>query len=156
MMGLEELEKRIGVLEDIEAIKKLHRKYVFCLSCRAWDDLLDCFAEDATADIWKHGLRRGKKEITELVYNVFDKLEKTPGHLVGQPVISVEGDRARGYWILYLFPHVPQGEPMTWMQGRHDCEYVKIDGEWKFSAVKFTRPWPPEDVTTGRARIGSP
>ena len=141
MVSLEELEKRIRVLEDIEAIKKLHRRYVFCLSSRAWDDLLDCFAEDATADIWKHGLRRGKKEIKELVYNVFDKLEKTPGHLVGQPVITVDGDRASGYWILYLFPYT---EPMTWMQGRHDCEYVKINGEWKFSSVKFTRPWPEE------------
>ena len=138
-MTLEELEKRIRVLEDIEAIEKLHRKYVFCLSSREWDDLLDCFAEDATADIWKHGLRRGKKEITELVYTVFDQLEKTPGHLACQPVISVEGDRASGYWILYLFPH---REQMTWMQGRHDCEYVRINGEWKFSSVKFTRPWP--------------
>ena len=138
-MTLEELEKRIRVLEDIEEIEKLHRKYVFCLSSREWDDLLDCFAEDATADIWKHGLRRGKKEITELVYTVFDQLEKTPGHLACQPVISVEGDRANGYWILYLFPH---REPMTWMQGRHDCTYVKINGEWKFSSVTFTRPWP--------------
>ena len=47
-MALEELEKRLRVLEDIEAIKQLHRKYVFCLSSRAWDDLLDCFADDAT------------------------------------------------------------------------------------------------------------
>jgi len=138
-MSLEELEKRIGVLEDIEAIKRLHRNYVFYLSSRAWDELLDCFAEDATAEIWKHGLRRGKEEIKGLVYDVFDKLEKTPGHLVSQPVITVNGNRASGYWILYLFPFT---EPMTWWQGKHDCEYVKIDGKWKFSSVKFTRPWP--------------
>jgi len=31
-MSLEELEKRIGVLEDIEAIKKLHREYVYALA----------------------------------------------------------------------------------------------------------------------------
>jgi hypothetical protein len=140
MATLEELQKRLRVLEDIEEIKKLHRTYVYCLSSRQWDDLLDCFAEDAIADIGQHGLRRGKKEITELVYGDFDKLEKTPGHLVGQPVISVDGDRAKGYWILYLFPY---RQPVTWIQGKYDCEYVKVDGKWKFSLVKFRRPWPP-------------
>ena len=138
-MTLEELEKRIRVLEDIEAIKKLHREYVYALASQQWDDMLDCFTDDGIADIWQWGPRKGRKEIMELVYTVFNKLEKTPGHLACQPVISVEGDRASGYWILYLFPH---REPMTWMQGRHDCEYVKIDGKWKFSSVKFTRPWP--------------
>jgi hypothetical protein len=144
-MTLEELEKRIGTLKDIEEIEKLHRTYVYCLSSRQWDDLLDCFAEDATADIGQHGLRKGKKEIKELVYGVFDKLEKTPGHLADQPIISVDGDRAKGYWILYLFPH---RQPMIWIQGRHDCEYIKVDGKWKFSLVKFRRPWPEQPETS--------
>jgi len=141
-MSLEELQKRIRVLEDIEAIEKLHRKYIFSLSSRAWDDLLDCFAEDSVADIGQHGFRQGKKEIRELVYEDFDKLEITPGHLACQPVISVAGDRASSYWILYLFPHE---KPMRWLQGKHEFEYVRIGVEWKFSKVKFTRPWPPEE-----------
>jgi hypothetical protein len=138
-MSLEELKKRIRVLEDIEAIEKLHRKYIYSLSSRAWDDLLDCFSEDAVADIGQHGFRRGKKEIKELVYDDFDKLEITPGHLACQPIITVDGDKASSYWILYLFPHE---KPMRWLQGKHEFEYIRIDGKWKFSKVKFTRPWP--------------
>ena len=140
-MTLEELgklEKRIMILEDIEEIKKLHKEYVYCLANRKWDDLLDCFAEDVTADIDTHGLRKGKKEIGELVNNVFDKLPKAMARPVGQPAISVEGDRAKGHWILYTLPYGPSA---TWIQGRCDNEYVKIDGKWKFSLVKFRR-WP--------------
>jgi len=32
---------------------------------------------------------------------------------------------------------------MRWLQGKHEFEYARIGGEWKFSKVKFTRPWPP-------------
>ena len=138
-LTLDELEMKVQLLEDLEEIKNLHKEYVFCFACRQWDDLLDCFAEDATADIADYGLCKGKKEIRELVYNVFDKLPKTNGHIVGKPAISVKGDRAKGYWNLYIFPHE---QSVTWGQGRFDCEYVKIDGKWKFSSVKFTYPQP--------------
>jgi len=137
---LEELEKRIKVLEDIEEIKKLHINYVYLLCNLQWDDMLDCFAENATLDLLDHGVRKGKKEISEVFHNVLAKMIKpTDGHFVGQPVISVDGDKAKGYWILYLFFSEPS---VRWVQGRQDCEYVKINGKWKFSSVKFSSPWP--------------
>ena len=140
-MTSEEMEKRLQVLEDIEAIKNMHRDYVYALASQQWDDMLDCFTEDGVADIWQWGLRRGKKEIEDLLKNTFQgRILPTHGHLVAQPVITVDGDRAKGHWILYIF----FAEPETrWIQGRHDCEYVKVDGKWKFSYLKFTRPWPP-------------
>jgi len=139
-MTLEELEKRIRVLEDIEEIKQLHRKYTYALGSQQWDDMLDCFTEDATADIWRWGLRKGKAEIADLFKNVFNgRIQPTHGHLVSQPVISVDGDRAKGYWLLYLHFAEPS---VSWIQGRHDCEYVRVDGKWKISSLKFTRPWP--------------
>jgi len=139
-MTLEELEKRVQVLEDIEEIKNLHREYVFGLASQQWDDMLDCFAEDAIADIFRWGLRKGKAEIEDLFKNTFNgRILPTHGHFAAQPVISVEGDRAKGRWILYLFFAEPS---VTWVQGRHDCEYIKVDGKWKFSYLKFTRPWP--------------
>jgi hypothetical protein len=62
------------------------------------------------------------------------------GHFTGQGVISVEGDRAKGHWMFYRF--LPPPLPERWIQGRYDCEYVKEDGQWKFSFMKLTRPWP--------------
>lgn len=144
-MTLEDFEKRLRVLEDIEAIKSLHRNYVYALASQQWDDMLDCFAEDAVADIWTHGLRRGKKEIGELFHSFDGRILPTHGHLAAQPVITVDGDTAEGYWILYLFLPEPEA---TWIQGRHDCKYVRVNGRWKYSHLKFTRPWPaPETIT---------
>jgi len=139
-MALEELEKRVKILEDIEEIKKLHINYVYLLCDLQWDEMLDCFAENATLDLMDQGVRQGKKEIGEVFHNVLAKMiKRTDGHFVGQPVISVDGDKAKGYWILYLFFAEPE---VKWVQGRQDCEYVKVNGKWKFSSVIFASPWP--------------
>ena len=139
-MTLDELVKRVQILEDIEEIKKLHTNYIYWLCKLQWDNMLDCFAEDATLELMDQGVRKGKQEISEVFLNVLAKMIKlNDGHFVGQPVISVNGDRAKGYWILYLFFSEPS---VRWMQGRQECEYVKVGGKWKFSSVKFINPWP--------------
>jgi len=137
---VEEMEKRLKVLEDIEAIKNLQNDYIYALASQQWDDMLDCFAEDGSADIWTHGLKKGKKEIRELFMGFAGKILPTHGHLVAQPVIKVDGDTAEGYWILYVFIDEPETK---YYQGKYDCRYVRVNGEWKFSVLKYTRPWPP-------------
>jgi ketosteroid isomerase-like protein len=139
-MTFEEMEKRLKTLEEIDAIRNMHNGYIYALASQQWDDMLGCFAEDAVADIWKHGARRGKKEIRELFQGFEGKILPTHGHLIAQPIIHVDGDTAEGYWILYVFMAEPQ---MQWVQGRYDCKYVRENGKWKFSHLKYTRPWPP-------------
>jgi hypothetical protein len=136
-MTLEELEKRITALEDLEEIKKLHRQYICYLDNLEFDKAVDLFTEDATAEVRQSGVRRGKKEVTE-IYNFMAKHRTTrdDGHFCTQPVISIEGDRAKGFWIVYILFSKPSIE---WVQGRNDCEYVKENGKWKISSLKFTR-----------------
>ena len=43
-MNLEEMENRLKVLEDIEAIKSLQREYVFYVCNHQWDKVADFFA----------------------------------------------------------------------------------------------------------------
>ena len=153
-MTLEELEKRITALEDIEKIKELHRQYVFWLNSQQWDEMIDCFTENAIADIGEHGLRKGREEITKLFkINIANKVAGwNGGHFVNQPVISVDGDKATGHWLLYIFifhAQTPTGPSYKWVQGRYDCEYVKVNGKWKFSFVKFKEPWP-EQLNLGK------
>lgn len=147
MARLNDLEKRIKAFEDLEEIKKLHRHYVFLLNAHQWDEMISLFTEDGIADIGHHGLHKGKKELSELFkVKIAKRNEKwNGGHFVTQPIISVDGDKASGYWVLYIFVFngdTPNGPSYTWIQGRHDCEYVKVDGKWKFNYIKFTRPWP--------------
>lgn len=147
-MTLEELEKKLRILEDIEAIKNLHHEYIFQLNNRQWDEIIDGFVEDATTNIGHHGLRKGKAEITKLFKEVISKInvgKVRDAHFAVQPVISVEGDKAKGHWLMYIMIADPTtGNASRFTQGRHDCEYVKVDGKWKFKSVKYTRPWPIE------------
>jgi hypothetical protein len=139
---LEELEKRVRHLEDIEEIKELHREYLFCISNLEFDKALDCFSETIMVDIAEYGVRKGKEGVVKFFKDVIYKnvLQSKDGHCTGQAVISVEGDRAKGHWMFYRF--VPEPSQVRWVQGRYDCEYVKENGKWKFTVLKLTRPWP--------------
>ena len=140
-MTLEELEERIMVIEDIEAIKNLHSNYVYALSNQQWDNMLDYFTEDAVCYIKPWGLCKGKKEIEELFKNnLMDKPLPTHGHLVEHPVMRVGGNWAMCHWSLYLLFDEPE---RRWIRGEYTCEYAKVDGSWKMDYVNVKCPWPP-------------
>ncbi len=136
-MSLEELEKRVKAIEDLEEIKKLQRRYMSHLDNLEFGQASEMFSEDATVEIRDSGVRRGRKEIADVYLGVLARRkERHDGHMVGQPIITVEGDTAKGTWVVYMLFSKPS---VQWVQGRHDCEYVKEDGQWKFSKLKFTR-----------------
>ena len=148
-MTLEELEKSVRELEDLNEIQNMHREYVFWFNCQQWNEIIDCFAENAMTEMGPHGVQKGKEEIAGLFREVIAKSERYKGrHIVSQPVIDVEGDTARGYWVTYCFVDIPTAIPklavqvVNWEQGRYECEYVKEDGKWKFSYLKWIIPWP--------------
>ena len=151
-MKLEELEKRINVLEDIKEIKDLHREYIFWLASQKWDEIVECFAENATIEIATQRPRKGREEITTLFKDVVGRGNVIPGvklHRGGQflfqPVITVDGERAKGHWILDRFyddPSTPGGSTLKVRRGKYNTEYVKEDGKWKFSYLKWEVPWP--------------
>ena len=141
-MTLEELEKRVRSLEAAEEIKNLHREYLFYIQNLEIDKALDCFAETIVTDVANYGIIKGKKDVSKFFHEIIRRNVESSkdGHFTGQPVVSVEGDKAKGHWMFYRFLAVsPQKQ---WIQGRYDCEYVKENGKWKFSYLKMKRPWP--------------
>jgi ketosteroid isomerase-like protein len=148
-MDLEALEKRLRTLEDIEAIKQLHLRYVNDLTTTDWDDLLDCFTEDALVEL-TNGSPRGRAEMEKFFKN---KIAVThigqEGNFCVHPIITVDGDRATGSWLLYTHfskPHKIQIDPSPtadvdspdWMGGYYEMEYARVNGEWKISHLKWT------------------
>lgn len=147
MEEMAEIVKRIEDIETLEAIKNLHRLYMYYVNSHEWDNVLKCFTEDATADIGMHGMHRGADELEDLFKNKINKVNEkwNGGHFVTQPIISTNGTSATAFWMLYICvfdAEMTAGPVLKWIQGRHDCEYVKQGEEWKIKYIKYTSPWP--------------
>jgi ketosteroid isomerase-like protein len=146
-MSMEDIQKRLGVLEDIDSIKKLKARYcAYCDDNYNLDGLASLFTEDA---VWDGGPFRGRHEGREAIREFFtDAPQRLPFavHMVLNPVIEVDGDTAKGMWYLFQSCTYAEGNKAVWGSARYDEEYVKVNGEWKFKNLKLTSFfWTPFD-----------
>ena len=143
---IDKLEKRIKTLEDIDDIQKFHLNYIYLYNNHQHEEMASCFAEDAVLDTGVFAVARGKEEITRVFREDIPTVNNwATAHVVVQPVITVNGNSARGTWTMFLYffdVDTPKGPGLRAYQALHDCEYVKVNGEWKYSSVKFICPWP--------------
>jgi hypothetical protein len=148
MTTLPELEKRIRVLNDIEAIKQLHYRYFNGLLLSDINEILPCFSEKGVIDV-----HAGIAKTPEQRVNFFKKL--LAEHHIGKeglfmvhPIINVDGDSATGKWLIYLQfarPRIMNPRPTIfatdeapdWMQGYYETTYIREKGEWKVSYMQF-------------------
>jgi phosphoenolpyruvate synthase/pyruvate phosphate dikinase len=136
-MNLEELAKRVQAIEDLEEIKKLHQKYIDLMDDLKYKEVLDLFTEDASVEVRNSGVLKGKEGLTDIYINKLGRrTDRSEGHFVIEPDITVEGDTARGTWLVYMLFSKPTVE---WVQGRNEAEYIRVDGKWKIKSMKFTR-----------------
>ena len=150
MADLAELEARIGLLEeecrelrelrDIEAIKRVKYKYFRCLDSKRWDELAECFAEDATTN-WASGKWRfqGVDAIVQFLSKTLphNRISMHQGH---HPEIELTGDTtARGKWSLQ--DYIIDNKGNLYLRGAsfYDDEYIKVNGEWKIKLAGYDR-----------------
>ncbi len=128
------LRREIEVLKDIESIKQLKAKYFRCVDSKLWDDLADCFTDDATTSYSGGKFKyQGKEAIMKfLKEGLGGRITMHQGH---HPEIEVTGETtAVGTWALedYVVTQTNTGQQCAAFY--HD-EYVKVDGMWK---IKYT------------------
>jgi hypothetical protein len=154
-MASNSLEKRVQVLEDIEQIKQLQVQYVNCVINTRWDKLTDCFAKNGVFNAHA-GVARGKKAIKRLFTEEISKNHiGMEGLFAVHPIITVDGDKAKGSWLLYIqyalprklktkLTQLPTNNAPDWLQGYYEMKYIKEDGKWRISYLKYrTRLWSP-------------
>ena len=135
-MELNELAQRITILEDIEAIKKLKARYcAICDDDHNPDQITTLFADDGIwegADIGQH---KGHAAIRKLFEGFRDRISFSQ-HNVMNPIIEVNGDRARGQWY-FLGPFTfRKRNNAVWLAARYEEDYVKVNGQWKFQHLR--------------------
>jgi hypothetical protein len=147
-MTLQELEKRLRVLEDIEEIKKIHYRYFNGLTTSNFEEILPCFSKNGVVDTHA-GIAKTPEERKEFFRILLSQHHiGKEGNFMVHPIISVNGDKATGSWLVYLQFAQPRkmsprpsifttDDAPDWMQGFYDMEYIRENGEWKLSYMKF-------------------
>ena len=131
-----QLQRRIGLLQDVDAVENRVSMYGYYLDKQQWDLLTDLFAEDSTMEISQRGIYVGKKGVRRAL-ELFGPQNIEPDHLHNhiqlQPVINVAPDgqhawvRSRALSELGTF-----GRVGIWGDGVYENELVKENGVWKF------------------------
>jgi hypothetical protein len=135
-----EIKKRLRVLEDIEQIKQLQYRYLNCVMFAKYDEIGDCFAENAKIHfIESRPVTTGKAAIEKFFKDEIAKIHVgKEGDFEVHPIISVDGDKATGNWVMYIMYFYPRtGQSLFWVQGIYDAEYVREKGKWKFGYLKW-------------------
>ena len=149
--SIEALATRLTHMEDVEAIKQL--KALYCEICDDGHDpdrIITLFTEDA---IWEGrgiGRAQGHAEIRTLFTDFAQRISFS-AHMVMNPRISVDGDRARGTWYFlgpFTFVENNQGK---WQAARYHEEYRKEAGQWKISHLQVKGPGMSADYHRGWA-----
>ncbi len=134
-MSFEELQSRIGILEDIEAIRKLKANYSYLTDTRDMQEFANLFVDDAVMDFGTLGRYEGKAEVIRFVRDIILETYSFLMHMNHNPIIEVKGEKATGEWYFEVpVTHAPTNRAV-WINGKYEEEYVKVGGEWKFKTV---------------------
>ncbi|HWK74185.1 MAG TPA: nuclear transport factor 2 family protein [Povalibacter sp.] len=137
-------EKQLQQLQDVNAIEKLQRAYGYYVDKGLWDNVVDLFAEESTVEIEAGGVYVGKQGADRLFRQKFGsgRIGFKDGVLFNHPqfqgIVDVDpsGTTAKGRWRT-LAQVAWYGSVAFWNEGVYENEYVKQDGVWKFSKMKF-------------------
>jgi hypothetical protein len=135
-MSTGDLEKRITVLEDIEAIKQLKARYcAVCDDDHNPDKITTLFVEDGIWEGGDFGKASGHAAIRKL-FEGFQKLISFSQHNVMNSIIEVDGNRAKGVWYLLGPFTFRKDNGARWIACKYEDDYVKVNGEWKYQHLR--------------------
>jgi hypothetical protein len=135
--SLDALERRLGLLEDVEQIERLNGIYGYYLAHFQWDDFTGIFAPTGAIEIAMRGVYVGSASVRRNL-DLYGKVTDPPflhNHMQFQPVIDVAPDgqsakvRSRAFSIMGYWQRYSQ-----WMGGIYEDDLVKENGVWK---IKF-------------------
>jgi uncharacterized protein (TIGR02246 family) len=150
-MSLQALAARIDRLESIEAIRQLKARYcAICDDDHDPDRVVGLFSSDGEWEGRGIGHARGHAEIRELFLG-FQRAISYSQHMVMNPIVDVDGDRASGIWTFFGTFTMRDGNQARWQAARYHDDYVRIDGEWKIRHLRVTGPRMSADYETGWA-----
>lgn len=149
-MNLAELEKRLVLMEDIQAIEDVQKMYGYYMDTHQREQVVSLFSEDTESlEIESVGLFLGKKGVRQffLENDLLKGNETTIPPWINilimmfQDVIDIapDGKTAKGRWNTWLAEAMPVGgiPRQQWVQGYYENEYVKENRKWLFKKLHW-------------------
>jgi len=152
------LQREVGQLEDLNAIKKLQRIYGFYTDKQLWTAAADLFAADGTIEVGGRGVYVGRDRVLEFLRSYgpeFPQAGRLFDHMQLQPIVTVAADglTAKGRWHVFAQEAV-HGEYANWGLGVLENDYVKEGGAWKIRRHHFfTTMYTPYEAGWGKQAI---
>lgn len=134
-------ERRVGLLEDHDAIENLTATYGYYFDKGLWDRAAALFSADGSFEYGQRGVYVGRARIEKAML-LFGPQALGQGylnnHMMLQPVITVapDGRTATGRWQGMVMRAHP-GANGVWGVGLYENRYAKEGGEWKISSLHF-------------------
>ncbi|MEZ4280830.1 MAG: nuclear transport factor 2 family protein [Myxococcota bacterium] len=150
------LRKRVGELEDRDAIRELTHRYMQAMHDARFEDAVDCFAEDAEYDHGLLGELRGKPDLRVFYTQFMPAFESAGGwsyDVLANPLIRIDGDRAEARWFLLTFLIDPDTQKPAWAMATLEYEYAREAEGWRFKKNRcihehilapYDKGWGPE------------
>ena len=130
-------------LQTIEAIKRLKYMYMRCLDQKLWDEMAECFVEDATAAYsgGKYSFQ-GRDALLAFLKDSMGSPKVLSSHRVHHPEIDITSETtATGRWGLEdVFINEEMGVTVRGAAYYED-EYVKVGDTWKIKHTGYERAY---------------
>jgi hypothetical protein len=141
MMAASASEEAPMDLVEIEAIKRLKYKYMRCVDQKLWDELAECFVENATS-AYSGGkyAYQGRDAIMEFLRTSMGSDSFHSSHRVHQPEIDLTSPTtATGIWALEDVVIDTTWQITIRGAAFYRDEYVKENGAWKIQHTGYER-----------------
>ncbi len=133
---VQELGRRIVLLEDHDAIEKVQRAYGYYVDKALWPDVADLYQETGTLEIGGRGVFLGKKRVLEYLVTGLGPVGIRKGVIINhqqfQGIVDVapDGQTGKGRWTAFVMG------VGGWGDCTYENEYVKEGGIWKIRKLR--------------------
>lgn len=150
-VDIDELTRRLRVLEDKEALRTLLTRGWRALDERDWDTWSACWADDAVFDFGPWGATRGRAAIREAVVAAEEGYAAMQHHILNMQ-FEVDGDRATGIGYMWFVAIADAGAPGQHLDlgGPYEWELVRTGEGWRVQVQKLSVAW-----SAGQDPLGS-
>jgi uncharacterized protein (TIGR02246 family) len=132
MSAPDDVHERLRRLEDLEEIRQLFIDYGRHLDAGDVEAYATLFADDGEILLGPIGRAKGREAIVALMTKVRDRAKGPSFHLVTNPVVHLDGDRATSEVLWTVIRPDADGKLEVAMLGRHYDDLVRERGRWRF------------------------